>query len=625
MRPMDKLEERVILKLRSKIFTDFKILEKEQDDFNYFSIFFNALKCELQLSHVHFLIYKNVLSENEQFLLSFKTPSLSFFDTWQKDMYTKYLREGAFIVNFPMERYDQVPFDKSLFVFGQHDDLVGILLFKLPDKNHHFSDSFWETLSKTVYQYFEKVMQLCILKHEKKRYKLLQNVTSQLHSTIDIDAVLRKVLDSLEEFYPYFQYQIFLSNYNNIDNDDSRIQPLDYTKSNAAIMETFITGNYKIEHELKLSKRYLYFPLKGKQGIYGVLKIEAQKTILISGQDIEFISILIGTASTAMENAHLYQQSRQLVNDLQLITKVTKKLNANLRLTELVHNISEELQSAFYAEEVGIILFEENQFNVLTGSTPFFNDKDCFPFLQFVKDFLDTREESLFIGNFEPDDNDLVSPFRSIMAESLKREQHKIGFIIVLHRIPYKFSFNTFKLLQSITQHVSLAFTNTILRERLEQLVITDYLTKLYTRNYLDEQMQKSIEKDKQGTFLLIDIDNFKIINDTFGHQVGDQILIQIAKIIKKNLKMNEVGARWGGEELAIYLPNCSLEEGLSLGEQLVLETSNSIDPPVTISCGISHWNEKNKESPFSLFKKADEALYLAKNRGKNRAIASVK
>lgn len=93
------------------------------------------------------------------------------------------------------------------------------------------------------------------------------------------------------------------------------------------------------------------------------------------------------------------------------------------------------------------------------------------------------KEESLFIGNFEPDDNDLVSPFRSIMAESLKREQHKIGFIIVLHRIPYKFSFNTFKLLQSITQHVSLAFTNTILRERLEQLVITDYLTKIiYTK-----------------------------------------------------------------------------------------------------------------------------------------------
>lgn len=518
MRPMDKLEERVILKLRSKIFTDFKILEKEQDDINYFSTFFNALKCELQWNHVHFLIYKNFLSEKEQFLLSFKTSSLSFFDTWQKDIYTKYLREGSFIVNFPMERYDQIPFDKSLFVFGQHDDLVGILLFKLPDKNHHFSDSFWETLSKTVYQYFEKVMQLFILKHEKKRYKLLQNVTSQLHSTIDIDAVLRKVLDSLEEFYPYFQYQIFLSNYNNIDNDDSRIQPLDYTKSNAAIMETFITGNYKIEDKTKLPQRYLYFPLKGKQGIYGVLKIVAQKTILISGQDIEFISILIGTASTAMENAHLYQQSRQLVNDLQLITKVTKKLNANLRLTELVHNIAEELQSAFHAEEVGIILFEENQFNVLTGSTPFFNKEDCLPFLQFVKDFMDTRDESLFIGNYEPDDKELVTPFRSIMAESLKREQHKIGFIIVLHRIPYKFSFNTFKLLQSITQHVSLAFTNTILRERLEQLVITDYLTKLYTRNYLDDQMQKSIEKDKQGAFLLIDIDNFKIINDTFGH-----------------------------------------------------------------------------------------------------------
>ena len=65
-----------------------------------------------------------------------------------------------------------------------------------------------------------------------------------------------------------------------------------------------------------------------------------------------------------------------------------------------------------------------------------------------------------------------------------------------------------------------------------------------------------------EGIFILIDIDNFKEINDTFGHQVGDEVLIQVAKLIKENIRGNDVGARWGGEELAIYLPRVPIEEG---------------------------------------------------------------
>lgn len=622
---MNEIEERFLLKLRSKIFTDFKIFEDDSDNINYVTILINSLETELHLKYVHLLIYKNFLREEEQFLLSFKMPSLSFFDTWQKEIFANSITKDSIFMDYrPDIKSNQIPFEKSLVVYSDNQELAGILLFKQPLDLPFFSQSFWRELSKTVYQYFEKVIRLLILKHEKKRYKLLQNVTSQFHSTIEIDVVLRKVLDSLEDIYPYFQYQIFLSNYNNFGNDDWRIRPLDYTNNETTIMTTFLTGEYQIEDHSDKHKRYFYFPLKGKQGIYGVLKIEAKKTILVSSKDIEFISILVGTASTAMENAHLYQQSRQLVNDLQLITQLTKKLNANLRLTDLVHNIANELLTAFHAEEVGMILFEHNRFNVLPGSTDFFRKKNSKSFLQFVKDFLEARDESLFIGNFAPDGKEMETPFRSVMAESLKRDQKKIGFIIVLHQNPYHFSFNTFKLLQSITQHTSLVFTNTMLRERLEQLVITDYLTKLFTRNYLDTQMQKSMERDFEGAFILIDIDNFKDINDTFGHQIGDQILIQIANIIKNNLKKNEIGARWGGEEIAIYLPNRTLEEGLFLGKKLVRETATSIEPSITISCGISHWDQKSKDSSFTLFKKADEALYLAKNRGKNRAIAYV-
>ena len=210
------------------------------------------------------------------------------------------------------------------------------------------------------------------------------------------------------------------------------------------------------------------------------------------------------------------------------------------------------------------------------------------------------------------------------MVESIEQDDNIIGSIIVLHQQPYYFSFETFKLFRSLTQHSSLAFSNAILREELEQLVITDYLTKLYTRNYLDDEMKQSMERDTQGVFLLIDIDNFKKVNDTYGHQNGDKVLVQIADIIKEKLITGGIAARWGGEEIAVYLPNYTFEEGMHLAHEFVQLIPKKSKPSVTISCGVSYWSIHQPESPLTLFKKADEALYEAKNTGKNRMIANI-
>ena len=129
----------------------------------------------------------------------------------------------------------------------------------------------------------------------------------------------------------------------------------------------------------------------------------------------------------------------------------------------------------------------------------------------------------------------------------------------MLQKEPYYFSFDNFKLLQSLIHHSSLAMANSILREELEKMVITDHLTQLRSRNYLDKQMGESMQEDEEGTFILIDIDNFKKVNDTYGHQIGDDILVQVANLIQSNIRESDIGARWGGEELAIYLPKVPL------------------------------------------------------------------
>jgi diguanylate cyclase (GGDEF)-like protein len=137
----------------------------------------------------------------------------------------------------------------------------------------------------------------------------------------------------------------------------------------------------------------------------------------------------------------------------------------------------------------------------------------------------------------------------------------------------------------------------------------------------LDEKIQTSMKNDDEGAFILIDIDNFKKINDTYGHQIGDEVLVQVSNLIKNNIRENDVGARWGGEELAIYLPKVNLEAGTAIAERLVERVAASSKPHITVSCGVSYWNKEKQDSYNLLFKRADEALYAAKSTGKNKAV----
>lgn len=193
------------------------------------------------------------------------------------------------------------------------------------------------------------------------------------------------------------------------------------------------------------------------------------------------------------------------------------------------------------------------------------------------------------------------------------------GIIILLHPDKHHFPFRSFELIQSLVQHSTLAFANSLLREKLEITVITDYLSGLYTRKYLDEQVSIELNKGEAGTFLLVDIDDFKKVNDTFGHEIGDNIIIQVADVLKGSTGDNDIAARWGGEELAVYMPGAPLNEGLRVAEKLVKEIKTITHPTVTVSIGVSSWDKTNTSMPDSLFQRADKALYKAKHAGKNR------
>ncbi|MEZ0343698.1 MAG: sensor domain-containing diguanylate cyclase [Caldimicrobium sp.] len=164
------------------------------------------------------------------------------------------------------------------------------------------------------------------------------------------------------------------------------------------------------------------------------------------------------------------------------------------------------------------------------------------------------------------------------------------------------------------------------LERRLIEASITDYLTGLYNRRFLDQILQREkAMSDRYNipfSIIILDLDNFKIINDVYGHHTGDKVLVEVAKILKNNLRITDVCGRWGGEEFLIILPNSDMEKALKVAEKLRNLICQLKIPPVesiTASFGVSQY--KRGEPYEETIKRADLALYKAKGEGKNCVI----
>lgn len=517
-----------------------------------------------------------------------------------------------------LENYD------FLIKIMNKNELTGFIAIKDKpgSKISKLTDAGCKRIGNEYGNYFGKVQNLRYITLKEKKYKQLYKVTEKLHSSMNTDDLLEEIILSLQEVYPGFSYYLLLSQ-DNHNHTDLPIRDLEYDNENIAAMEAYVTGTVQFENSLQQQQSTLYAPLKGRQGVYGVLVVIAPNTLVYSNNEIEFITLLANTAGSALENAQLYQQSRKLIADLQLINETSHSLNSNLRLSETIHYMTKQITKSFCAKEVGFLLYSpnENVDKILPGSTAFFTLKQAEKYILSIKRKIEKENESLFIGDFHSSNLNAPQIYRSIMAIPMDISEHLKGIAIVMHQEPYFFSFETFKLLQSLIHHSTLAFTNSMLREELEIMIITDHLTKLNSRNYLDDKINRSMMEDDHGTFILIDIDDFKLVNDTFGHQIGDEVLIQVANLIKSNIRENDVGARWGGEELAIYLPMVSLSAGVMVAERLVEKVAEKSNPHVTISCGVSYWHKDCTDTYNYLFKRADEALYVAKGSGKNKVV----
>ncbi|MWV42009.1 diguanylate cyclase [Paenibacillus sp. HJL G12] len=191
-----------------------------------------------------------------------------------------------------------------------------------------------------------------------------------------------------------------------------------------------------------------------------------------------------------------------------------------------------------------------------------------------------------------------------------------------------------------ITIQQELHLTN----QKLQEMAVTDGLTGCYNRHYLTQQLEhevnKNIENQIPFSILLLDIDFFKLINDNYGHMVGDEVICGTVSLIRQTLRPSDILARFGGEEFIIYLPDTASEGASRLAEQILNTVeSNAIRVPhsiqtlsITISIGLLSIHQFPVDNPLNskdtlndMFQSVDQVLYQAKREGRNRIASLVK
>ncbi len=523
-------------------------------------------------------------------------------------------------------------------ILNQSSEVIGVIGCITPN-DHQEIFSFLEQMAAAYYAivllHFERMANRNLstyhlkMQNESKKRDTLFEIAKKLHAKIDVDSVLSEVMDNLKEIYPNVEIDLYLSQ----DNHSLTlpVKPLHFQHTDHdhdICTRAFMEGQLIIENGTAAQQHDLAVaaPLSGKQGVYGVLHFKTHDRSILDDTDIKFISMIADSAGNAFENAKLYEQSNVLINELRLINEITSRLNQSLKLNEIFHFASNELTHIFKANYGCILQLdnERNQMVVQASNLPEMAN-DIFKADYGFAGMVVATKEPMIISDYWANQQISsklmeITKSRSLIAAPIRVNLEVMGVILMVHQQPNYFSYDNYKLLQVLSGHIGLAMANASLHAEVRRMVITDNLTNLYARHYLDEQVNFMQKKDFCGSLIVADIDHFKKVNDTHGHQVGDKILIQVAQIIQSSIRDTDIAARWGGEELAIYLPQATLEQTVRVAERIRIRVASETDPSVSVSCGVAEWNwEDDKISVESLFYKADMALYEAKKDGRNR------
>jgi diguanylate cyclase (GGDEF)-like protein/PAS domain S-box-containing protein len=495
----------------------------------------------------------------------------------------------------------------------------------------------------------------------------LRDTASALNSTLNYEEVLDRILSNLERLVRHDSASIALVDDDNMVRfvrwrgyDAAGTQLMQHSRIPLQERETYcrmartgepiIVADTRDEQgwvsydEYDWIRSYAGAPIHIQGKIAGFINLDSIMPNYFAPDLSSHLQVLADQAAVAIRNSQLFNAVHRRAEEMSSLYNIGLALTSGLELEKVLERLFDQCRAvlpvdvfyvAMYEEETGIIdhslYYKDGVFSKVEPRSIIENPG--------LSGAVIKERRTIYL----PDSlsADAVEKFqmirmggtisRSYLGVPLIQRDRVIGVLSIQSYKPNAYGTEQIRLLETIANQASIAVQNANLFEQMRQMAITDAVTLLHTRRHFTVlgcvEIERALRYKHPLSALMIDMDHFKKVNDTYGHAAGDMVLQVVAQICLQEMRSTDIVGRWGGEEFSIILPETNSEGALQTAERIrrmveerEIAITKLISIHVTVSLGISRL-QPGCTRMEDLIEQADIALYQAKQAGRNRVV----
>ncbi|MGZ4837213.1 MAG: sensor domain-containing diguanylate cyclase [Terriglobales bacterium] len=483
-----------------------------------------------------------------------------------------------------------------------------------------------------------------------QKIAILYDASQAVISTFDLDEVLSQILSILRDYFHLQRVAIVL-----LDPETNILRVRSHTgwtqqtevadiplgkglPGTAAKLKRPIYAP-KVEHDpryimsIPSTKSELAIPLIVRDEVVGVLDCQSDQEEFFDPETIDLLTLFSTQASIALQNAKLYSAEQRKSAQLEAINTIARQTTAVLDIDELLRKSCQVIRQSFAADHVSMLLLEEGQLVLRAQEgrlTPLMTVGAALPAGAGICGLAVSSGKPVVENDVSHAPGYVVryEETRSEMCLPLVSLGEAIGVLTLESARANAFSLAEGQPLESVADICATAIQNARYFEKVRQMAYLDGLTGIHNRRYFEMRIAEEIERAQRYqndlSIIMLDVDNFKKLNDEFGHLLGDETLRQVSTIFSQHLRKVDFACRYGGEEFVILVPQTPADQAQGVAEKLrkVVEgwSFPGVPRPVTVTAGVASY-PLNGRTRDELVKAADDAMYRAKQSGRNRVL----
>ncbi len=499
-----------------------------------------------------------------------------------------------------------------------------------------------------------------------KETELLREAAAMLTASLDFETTVQRILESLQTFVPYHSATVQLLKHEHGHTffeivggqgwaDDALVRGIRFLvpgpnpntlvwrrKQPVRIDDVLSAGYFLPTFESQAIRSWMGVPLLFEGQLMGMITLDYKEVGFFTQEHERLVSLFAQHAAIALHNAQLHDTQQKRTRELEALHRATRLLLHSLDVQRVAETFLDICLEAVPTAEKGALMvldesegilrmlvcrgYRDERVRTLTLplDAPSYAAKAVRERRGFVVEDVWADYRIRYRGHIRE-----VGEIRSAVVVPLMSRDEILGVFALDATYPHAFTEEDLRLLETFAATAGLVIHNAQLHQQIEHTSRIDPLTGLYNRRgffYLADHLLGRTDRMLDDTaVLLFDIDHFKQVNDTFGHDVGDEVLRELAHRAQTLLRERDVVARYGGEEFVILLTNVSPEIAMTVAERLrhrighVPFKTSAGRLPITVSIGVAM--KPAHGGPVSLAQLitwADKALYAAKNAGRN-------